>query len=291
MDKYRYNKVKNITFVILCRLSLIITLVIVVGIVGYIVMKGTFVNGHPTSGFSLTPSFLFTLTEDGGKTGGILGICFNTFLFVLLTTLVASPIGIASAIYLSYYAPKNKITEFIEASITTLQSLPSIIFGLFGMLVFVDLLHLGFSLLSGVLTISLMVLPTIIATSENAIKGVDRSLFDASVALGSTYSEAIFKVVLKESSRGIVSALLLSVGRAFGETAALLYVIGSSSLPVSSLLSPARTLSMHIYLALNEAQGLDKVYSSALVLLILVLCINTIAHLVLKSINKKIISK
>lgn len=278
MDRLKQNKITNVIFLFLCHAAVIITLVIVVGMCGYIGAKGMFRGGKIANGFN---------TLYFGSSSPLSGIIGNTVVFLLLTLLLSVPLGLFSAIYLCFYAPKNNITYVIEASISTLQALPSIIFGLFGMLLFVNVCGFGYSLLSGVLTVTLMVLPTLIYASMAAIKRVNPALLEASMALGSTKSEAIFKVVLKDAAKGILSSVLLSTGRALGETAALLYTIGSSSEFITSLFSPSRTLSMNIYLALNEAKGLDEVYASAFILLISIIVINVGVHLIIKSIKGK----
>lgn len=278
MDRLKKNKITNVIFLLLCHTTVIITLVIVVGMCGYIGVKGLFSGGKIANGFN---------THYFGSSSPLSGILWNTVVFLLLTLLLSVPLGLFSAIYLCFYAPKNGITYVIEASISTLQALPSIIFGLFGMLLFVNVLGFGYSLLSGVLTVTLMVLPTLIYASMAAIRRVNPALLEASIALGSTKSEAIFKVVLRDAAKGILSSVLLSTGRALGETAALLYTIGSSSEFITSVFSPSRTLSMNIYLALNEAKGLDEVYASAFILLISIIVINVGVHLIIKSIKEK----
>ncbi len=238
-------------------------------------------------GPNITWAYLTGKTVESGKYGGILTIIGNTFVMVLLTTLIAGPLGIAAAVYLVEYAKKGRLASIIRAGIDVLAGIPSIIFGLFGLLVFVQLFGWSFSLISGTLTVALMILPTIIRTSEEAIHSVDRSLREASIGLGSTRIETIWKVVLPAASNGITTGIILAIGRAVGETAALIYTIGSSTDFVKSLTSSSRVLAMHIYLTITEGQSFDRAFASALVLVVVVLTINFIARALMTSSSRK----
>lgn len=238
-------------------------------------------------GPNITWSYLTGRTIESGKYGGILTIIGNTFVMVILTTLIAGPLGIAAAVYLVEYAKKGRLTSIIRAGIDVLAGIPSIIFGLFGLLVFVQLFGWSFSLISGTLTVALMILPTIIRTSEEAIHSVDRSLREASIGLGATRIETIWKVVLPSASNGIATGIILAIGRAVGETAALIYTIGSSTDFVKSLTSSSRVLAMHIYLTITEGQSFDRAFASALVLVVVVLSINFVARALMTSSSRK----
>lgn len=240
-----------------------------------------------TRGPNITWAYLTEKTVESGKYGGILTIIGNTFVMVLLTVLIAGPLGIAAAVYLVEYARKGRLTSIIRAGIDVLAGIPSIIFGLFGLLVFVQLFKWSFSLISGTLTVALMILPTIVRTSEEAIRSVDRTLREASIGLGATRMETIWKVVLPAASSGITTGLILAIGRAVGETAALIYTIGSSTDFVRSLTSSSRVLAMHIYLTITEGQSFDKAFASALVLVVVVLTINFIARVLMTSSSRK----
>lgn len=236
---------------------------------------------------NITWFYLTDKTVESGKYGGILTIIGNTFVMVALTTLIAGPLGIAAAVYLVEYAKKGRLTSIIRAGIDVLAGIPSIIFGLFGLLVFVQLFGWSFSLISGTLTVALMILPTIIRTSEEAIHSVDRSLREASVGLGATKIETIWKVVLPSAANGITTGIILAIGRAVGETAALIYTIGSSTDFVKSLTSSSRVLAMHIYLTITEGQSFDRAFASAFVLVVVVLTINFIARVLMTSSFRK----
>lgn len=279
------NRITNKLFLTAIKAEVVFTIVILLLIIGYISLRGIFKGGNIKNGINLSFEYLFTPTHDSGKTGGIIAIVFNTFVLVLLVALIASPIGIGSAIWLSNDSRSKHLKQIVKSFIEVLASIPSIIFGLFGMIVFVGLFNLGYSLISGVLTLTIMVLPTIISTSENAIKGVDNNLILASIGLGATKAETIFKVTLKMCKRGMLSGVILAIGRAIGETAALIYTVGSSCEVATSLTSSARPLAMHIYLGINEGQSFDKSFQGAFVLMIMLLLINTISRKLMR-INK-----
>jgi phosphate transport system permease protein len=203
-------------------------------------------------------------------------------MMVALTIAIAAPLGVASAIFLAEYKVNARALQIIRTGIDLLASVPSILFGLFGLLVFVQLAGWSFSLLSGSMTVAIMILPTIIRTSEESLRAVHKGLREASVAMGATKWETIWKVVVPAASPGILAGIILAIGRAIGETAVLMYTIGSSTETATSILSSARVLSMHIYLTITEGQSLDKAFASALVLLVLVLFINMIARAIIR---------
>jgi phosphate transport system permease protein len=242
---------------------------------------------HKVTGLNLTWEYITSKTEESGKFGGILSIIINTVFMVILTTLFAAPLGVAAAVYLAKYAKRGKLTQIIRAGIDLLAGVPSIIFGLFGLLVFVQLLGWSFSLISGVLTLVLMILPTIVRTSEEAIKSVNPSLENASRGLGATKIETIWKITLPSAANGITTGVILAIGRAVGETAALIFTIGSSTDVATGLDSSARVLAQHIYLTITEGQSIDHAFASALVLIVLVLFINTSARMLMQRGNKK----
>lgn len=237
---------------------------------------------HRQTKQNLTWNYIISPSEDEGKYGGIGTIILNTLVMVILTILIATPISVAGAIYLVHYAKKGKLTTLIKTGIDLLAAVPSIIFGLFGLLVFVQLMGFSFSLISGVLTLSIMILPTILRTSEEAIRTVSPALIEASRGLGATKIETIWKIVLPSASRGITTGIVLAIGRAVGETAALIFTIGSSTSFVKGLGSSSRVLAQHIYLIITEGGSIDEAFASALVLIILVLFINTITKLIMK---------
>lgn len=226
------------------------------------------------SGWNLTWKYLVEAPRLSGKVGGISTIILNTLSMLLLTLLMAAPIGVAAAVYLVEYAKQGPLVRILRLGTETLAGIPSIIFGLFGFLFFVNILKLGFGLLSGCLTLTLMILPTIVRTSEEALKSVPRSLREGSLALGATKLQTIARVTIPAASPGILTGLILGVGRAVGETAALLFTMGSDYKLAKGLFSSARVLSSHVYLLFAEGISFDRAFSTATVLIVLVLIFN-----------------
>ena len=229
-------------------------------------------------GWNLKPSYLFEEPRLSGKVGGISTIILNTFLMLILTIAMAAPIGVAAAVYLVEYAKQGPLVRLLRLGTETLAGIPSIIFGLFGFLFFVDILKLGFGLLSGCLTLTLMILPTIVRTSEEALKSVSPALREGSLALGATKLQTILRVAIPAASPGILTGLILGVGRAVGETAALLFTMGSDYKLAKGLHSSARVLSSHVYLLFAEGISFDRAFSTATVLILIVLIFNFAAR-------------
>jgi phosphate transport system permease protein len=225
-------------------------------------------------GWNLSFRYLVEPPRLSGRVGGISTIIVNTFWMLLLTLLMAAPMGVAAAVYLVEYARQGRFVSLLRLGTETLAGIPSIIFGLFGMLFFVNILHFGFGLLSGCLTLTLMILPTIVRTSEEALKSVPRALREGSLALGATRLQTISRVVVPAALPGILTGLILGIGRAVGETAALLFTMGSDYKAVFGLFSSARVLSAHVYLLFAEGISFDRAFSTATVLIVVVLVFN-----------------
>lgn len=202
----------------------------------------------------------------------------TTLIVVVLGILIAAPVGIFTAIYLVEYAKSgSKVVEVIRLAAETLQGIPSIVYGLFGMLFFVNRINLGYSILSGVFTISIMILPLIIRSTEEALKSVDNSLREASFGLGAGKLRTIFKVVLPVAIPGILAGIVLAVGRIVGETACLIYTLGTATSLPKGLFSSSRTLALHMYMLSSEGLYVGEAYASAMVLLLVVVLLNFIA--------------
>lgn len=238
-------------------------------------------------GPNLSFAFLYEAPKMSGKIGGISTIIINTLVMMLFTILVSGPLGILAAVYLVEYAKQGVLVRILRLSIETLAGIPSIIFGLFGMLFFVNILGWGIGLISGVLTLTLMILPTIIRTSEEALKTVAQGLREGSLALGATKMQTVLRVVLPVASSGILTGLLLAMGRAVGETAALIFTMGSSYDLVSGLTSSTRTLAVHIYLIIAEGISLDRAFATATVLILIILFMNTVATKIIDRFNSR----
>jgi phosphate transport system permease protein len=248
--------------------------------IGLLMRKGV------ESGWNLTPSYLVDEPRLSGRVGGISTIILNTLYMLLLTLIMAAPLGVAAAVYLVEYAKQGPLVSILRLGTETLAGIPSIIFGLFGMLFFVNILHFGFGLLSGCLTLTLMILPTIERTSEEALKSVPKSLREGSLALGATKLKTIARVVIPAAAPGITTGLILGIGRAVGETAALLFTMGSDYKAAKGLFSSARVLSAHVYLLFAEGISFDRAFSTATVLIFVVLAFNLLAKLLVKRMNR-----
>lgn len=261
---------------ILLWLSAFLTIGVVVAVVGYILIKGIpnlnlslFAWEYNTTNVSMTPALI------------------NTFIMIVLTLLTAVPIGVFSAIYLVEYAKRgSKLVKLIRITTETLQGIPSIVYGLFGFLFFVISLGWDYSLLSGVLTLAIMILPLIMRTTEEALLSVPDSYREGSFGLGAGKLRTVFKVVLPTATRGILSGVILAIGRMVGETAALIYTAGTMARIPGSLFSSARTLSVHMYALLNEGLYQEQAYATAVVLLVFVLGMNTLSGYVAKKVTK-----
>ncbi len=233
-----------------------------------------FVKGSPHINFE----FIFSSPEDMGRHGGIFSTIIGTILLVLLSIILATPLGVGTAIFLTEYTKESVFTKMIRFGVESLAGIPSILYGLFGFIFFVIKLRMGWSVLSGVLTITIMILPTIIRTSEEAIKAVPRNLRIVSYSLSATKWETVKKVVLPSAVPGILTGIMLSVGRAVGETAATLFTTGSSLRLPTSLMDSSRTMAVHFYILAREGISMEKAYATALILILSILSINILAY-------------
>jgi phosphate transport system permease protein len=248
----------------------VITVLILFLIIGYVLARGL-----PAFSFD----FLFTAPKGGlSGEGGISTAIVTTIYLALLTVSILLIPGIGAAIYLSEYAKDNWLTRIIRYGVDTLAGVPSIVFGLFGFVLFVTTLHFNFSLLAGALTMVCLLLPTLIRTSEEALKAVPRSHREAALALGATRWQAIWHVVLPSALPGIITGIILCMGRIVGETACLYVTLGGSAAMPTSLLSGGRTLSLHLFYLAMETNAFEKAMATGAVLIIIILIINTITN-------------
>ena len=230
-----------------------------------------------------------SLSKDGG---GIRGSLVATFTLILITLVIALPIGICAAIYLSVYAKKNRLTNILESMIDMTGGVPSIIFGLVGVIVFIPTLDSlidsdGVSLMAGALTLSIMLLPVIIKTTKEAIDVIPKSLSKASLALGASQTQTTFKIILPNAIPGILTSTLLCIGRIIGESAALIFVVGSQVSDSVSVNKGATTLATHIWNLLGgENPNYELACSISIVILTMVLILNVIVKIVGKKLNK-----
>jgi phosphate transport system permease protein len=237
--------------------------------------------------------FLTTMPRRGGAEGGILPAIVGTLILALGTIIVALPLGMATAIYLSEYAKAGRFTRTVRLAIVTLAGVPSIVFGLFGLGLFVIFLRFGASIIAGCLTLACMILPIIIVSSEEALRAVPKSLREGSLALGATKWQTIYKNVLPYSISGMLTGSILGIGRAAGETAPILLTVAAFYLPrlPKSIFDQVMALPYHLYVLATQHPDIEKVrplqYGTALVLLVLVLGINLVAIMLRIHIRKK----
>lgn len=249
-----------------------------VAVTGYIVFD-IIRHGLP----AISWSFLTEYPRRGGAAGGIFPAIVGTLSLVIGTIAVALPMGMATAVYLSEYARRNRYTETIRMAIITLAGVPSIVYGLFGLGLFVLFLHMGASIIAGSLTLACMTLPTIIVSSEEALRAVPMSLREGSLALGATKWETIYKNVLPHAVPGMLTGSILGIGRAAGETAPILLTVAAFYLPSlpKSIFDQVMALPYHLYVLATQHPNADQIrpmqYGTAFVLLALVLIVNAAA--------------
>jgi phosphate transport system permease protein len=224
-------------------------------------------------------AFLTEIPRNMGRDGGISSSIVGTLLVTAVAVLVATPFGVGTAFYLTEYTKESRITRVIRFAAESLSGIPSIVFGLFGFLFFVMYLKLGWSILSGGLTMAVMILPTIIRTSEEAIRTVPGSFRDVSFSLGGTKWQTIVRAVFPSALPGIAVGVILGIGRCVAETAAVILTAGSALRMPLSLFSPTRTMAVHFYIMAREGISIEKAYATAALLIVLILIINVGANL------------
>ena len=268
---------KAVALRILVTTAAALTVLVLFSLVFYILIKGI-----P----NLKPS-LFEWKYNS-KNASMMPAIINTITMVLMTLLIAVPFGIGSAIYLTEYAKRgNKVVPVIRMTTETLSGIPSIVYGLFGYMAFVRWLDWGYSLMAGIITLAIMILPLIMRTTEEALLAVPDSYREGSYGLGAGRLRTIFRVVLPSAMPGILSGVILGVGRIVGETAALIYTAGSVTGVPNSLMSSGRTLAVHMYALLSEGLYTDEAYATAVVLLVLVFIINRLSAYVANKIQNR----
>ncbi|MFR5602348.1 MAG: phosphate ABC transporter permease PstA [Lachnospiraceae bacterium] len=275
LKAYKRTPLSLVLF-LLVSLSALITVSTLVFLIIYILVKGV-----PY----LTPS-LFAW-EYNSENVSLMPALINTVLMTALSLLIAAPLGIFAAIYLVEYAKRgNKLVEVIRVTAETLSGIPSIVYGLFGFLLFAVTLGWGYSLIGGALTLAIMILPLIMRTTEEALKSVPDSYREGSFGLGAGRLRTVFRIVLPSAVPGILAGIILAIGRIVGETAALMYTAGTVAGIPENLLSSGRTLSVHMYVLTNEGLYTNQAYATAVVLLVIVVGINALSGLIAKKIAK-----
>lgn len=266
------NDPKSLFLCLAVYLAMALTVTALLFVIVYILIKGIphltpqlFARKYTSENVSLLPALI------------------NTIFMTLLSLLFAVPVGIGAAVYLTEYAKRgNKLVVLVGMTAETLSGIPSIVYGLFGALFFVKYVGLGLSLLSGALTLSIMILPLIMRTTEEALRAVPDSYREGSFGLGVGKLRTVFKIVLPSAVPGILSGVILGIGRIVGESAALIFTAGTVAEPASSVLDSARTLSVHMYAISGEGLYIDQTYATAVVLLVVVIIINAISGSIAK---------
>nr|WP_317359249.1 phosphate ABC transporter permease PstA [uncultured Tyzzerella sp.] len=283
MENSIYNKkskpLDNLLLALI-YISMIITVFILISIIGYVTYRGI---------AKVNWQFISTVPSTINETFGILGNIINTLYIIVITLLIALPIGIGSAIYLNEYAKNAKFVQIIEFTTETLAGIPSIIYGLFGMVFFGITLNLKFSILCGSLTLTIMILPLIIRTTTESLRTVPKGYRDGAIGMGSTKWYMIRTIILPSAAPGIVTGTILAMGRIIGESAALLFTAGSVYLLPRNLFthifSSGGTLTIQMYLSMSKAEY-DNAFGIGFVLLCLVFLLNIITKVILKGSKK-----
>lgn len=262
---------------LIVHLAMIFTMAALLFVICYILVKGVphltpslFAAKYTSENVSLMPAFA------------------NTIFMTLLSLLFAVPVGVGAAVYLVEYAGRgNRLVRLVGMTAETLSGIPSIVYGLFGALFFVKYLGLGLSLLSGALTLSVMILPLIMRTTEEALRTVPDSYREGSFGLGAGKLRTVFRIVLPSAVPGILSGVILGIGRIVGESAALIFTAGTVAETATSIFDSARTLSVHMYAISGEGLYINQTYATAVVLLVVVIVINAVSGYIAKKCEKK----
>ena len=276
MKQYR-KRPGSFFMLFLVSLAAAVTIAALLLLIGYILIKGVpnlrpsmFAWEYTTENVSMMPAII------------------NTFTMVGMSLVIAVPLGLFSAIYLVEYAGRgNRLVKIIRLAAETLAGIPSIVYGLFGSLMFGISLHMGYSMLSGALTLAIMVLPTILRTSEEALMSVSDSYREGSFGLGAGRLRTVFRIVLPSAVPGILAGIILAIGRICGETAALIYTSGTVAGIPESVLDSGRTLAIHMYALFSEGLYMEEANATAVVLLVMVILINALSALIAKKFGNK----
>ncbi|MEG0214791.1 MAG: phosphate ABC transporter permease PstA [Hungatella sp.] len=266
----------SLVLLLLVTAAAVLTVFVLVFLIAYILIKGIpyltpelFAWNYNSENVSLMPALI------------------NTVMMTLLSLLIAAPLGIFAAIYLVEYAKRgNKVVELVRITAETLSGIPSIVYGLFGFLLFTVSLKWSYSILGGALTLAIMILPLIMRTTEEALKSVPDSYREGSFGLGAGRLRTVFRIVLPSAVPGILAGVILGIGRIVGETAALMYTAGTVAGIPTTLMGSGRTLAVHMYVLTNEGLYTNQAYATAVVLLLIVVAINALSGFIAKRIGK-----
>lgn len=277
MKRYKNHPLSLVLF-LLVNLAAVITAAVVLFLIGYILW-------HGVPNLSLPGIFAW---EYNGENQSMTPAIINTLIMTALTLFLAVPIGVFAAIYLVEYAKKgSKLVKLIRVTAETLAGIPSIVYGLFGFIVFVITLGWSYTLIAGVITLSIMILPLIIRTTEEALMAVPDSFREGSFGLGAGKLRTVFHIVLPSAVPGIAAGIILAIGRIVGESAALIFTSGTNPVVAKGLFTSASTLSVHLYALLTEGLYTEQAYAVAAVLLFLVIGINALSSVAAKKLTAK----
>ncbi len=277
MKRYK-NHPLSLALFLLVNLAAVITAAVVLFLIGYILW-------HGVPNLSLPGIFAW---EYNGENQSMTPAIINTLIMTALTLLLAVPIGVFAAIYLVEYAKKgSKLVKLIRVTAETLAGIPSIVYGLFGFIVFVITLGWSYTLIAGVITLAIMILPLIIRTTEEALMAVPDSFREGSFGLGAGKLRTVFRIVLPSAVPGIAAGIILAIGRIVGESAALIFTSGTNPVVAKGLFTSASTLSVHLYALLTEGLYTEQAYAVAAVLLFLVIGINALSSVAAKKLTAK----
>lgn len=272
----KYHKL-SLLIRLIVNIAAILTVGVLIAIVVYILYRGI-------------PNITLQMFEAKytSENASVVPALINTLITIVVTLLIAVPIGIFSAVYMTEYAKRgNKLVKVVRLMSETLSGIPSIVFGLFGYLFFVVACKFDYSLLAGSLTLAIMVLPTIMTTTEEALRSIPDSYREGSFGLGAGKLRTVFRVILPSAIPGILAGVILSIGRIIGETAALIYTAGSVAKVPDSLMGSGRTLAVHMYVLFNEGLSMERAYGTAVILLLLVLAVNLLSNFVASTLIRK----
>ena len=273
MKSYRRSPL-SFLLLLLVSLSALVTVLTLLFLIAYILIKGV-----PY----LTPS-LFAW-EYNSENVSLMPALVNTVIMTGLSLLIAGPLGVFAAIYLVEYAKRgNRLVALVRVTAETLSGIPSIVYGLFGFLLFAVTLGWSYTIIGGAMTLAIMILPLIMRTTEEALKSVPDSYREGSFGLGAGRLRTVFQIVLPSAVPGILAGIILAVGRIVGETAALMYTAGTVAGIPDNLFGSGRTLAVHMYVLTNEGLYTNQSYATAVVLLIIVVCINALSGIIAKKV-------
>ena len=278
MNSNKNDKIMEILF----TMTGVITILILLIITGYILIKGI-----PYISFE----FLLTNPIDAGESGGIFPMIVSTIYVSLLAVIFATPISLFTAIYLDEYNDSNKIRTVIHFCLDILTSLPSIVYGLFGLVFFVEYMHLGWCILSAALTLAIMIIPTITRTTEVSMARINKHVKESSLALGASKWQTVKEIIIPSALPRILSGILLGLGRSIQETAVILFTVGSSLFVPLSSFDPGRPLTLHLYILATEGISLPKTYATAGILIIMIFIITITTNVIIDRYEERIMGE